>query len=264
MNSDKYYPNLEGRHAIVTGASSGLGRHFASTLANHGAGVTLAARRVERLEALRDDIIDAGGQADLIELDVTDTDAIGERLGRHTDQFGVPDILINNAGTAVTKRAINHEEGDWDHVMDTNLKGLFFVAKHFASAASQAVKDGKRPEASIVNIASIVGLRPASHVLAYAVAKAGVVQLTKCLALEWVRHGIRVNAIAPGYIKTELNEAFFEGEAGQKLIDRIPQRQLGEASDLDGLLLLLVDGDRGRFMTGGIYPADGGHLIQSL
>lgn len=264
MNSARYQPNLEGRHAIVTGASSGLGRHFAKVLSSHGAAVTLAARRVERLEALRDEIRAAGGLADVISLDVTETGKISHALTTHNQQFGVADILINNAGTAVTKPAIDHDEGDWDHVMDTNLKGLFFVARHFAEAVTPAVKDGNRQDVAIVNIASIVGLRPASHVLAYAVAKAGVVQLTKCLALEWVRQGIRVNAIAPGYIKTELNEEFFDGEGGEKLIARIPQKRLGKPSDLDGLLLLLVDGERGRFMTGGIYPADGGHLVQSL
>ncbi|MEM6903578.1 MAG: SDR family NAD(P)-dependent oxidoreductase, partial [Pseudomonadota bacterium] len=143
MESDNYRPNLDGSHAIVTGASSGLGRHFAAILASHGAAVTLAARRVERLEALRDEIHSSGGRADLVSLDVTDTGSIEQRLTTHADRFGPADILINNAGTAVTKPAMAHGEDDWDHVMDTNLKGLFFCAQHFAKQAVTAIEDGE-------------------------------------------------------------------------------------------------------------------------
>lgn len=246
---------LDGKTALVTGASSGLGLHFAGVLAARGAKVVLAARRVEALEAARAGIAASGGTARALALDVADPASVEAAFA----QIGeAPDIVVNNAGVSGSQPALEMDAATWDSVVDTNLKGAFLVAQAAARALRDAGKGG-----SIVNIASILGHRVAGNVSAYAASKAGLVQLTKALALEWARHGIRVNALCPGYIETDLNRDFFAGEAGKALIKRIPQRRLGKPSELDGPLLLLAT-DAGSYITGTALVADGGHLVSSL
>jgi len=245
--------SLAGKHALVTGASSGLGAHFAVVLAEAGASVTLAARRKDALEDVAERIVRLGGSAKIVTLDVTDVAS----LDALPAAVGDIDILVNNAGVVRDGPALDQTEADWDAVIDTNLKGMFLVAQ----AAGRAMK--VHGGGSIINIASILGLRQAGAVLPYAVSKAGVVQMTKVMALELARHGIRVNALAPGYLDTELNRAFWETDAGRALIRRVPQRRLGQLEDLDGPLLLLAS-DGSRFMTGAVIAVDGGHLVSSL
>ncbi|WP_173933972.1 glucose 1-dehydrogenase [Chelativorans sp. Marseille-P2723] len=247
--------DLSGRTAMVTGASGGLGLHFAKLLARHGAAVVLAARRVEALEEARDAIRREGGTAQAVALDVSDSARIREVV---TALDPKADILINNAGLSGAGAAMDLPEAEWDRALDTNLKGAFLTAQAFAGRLREASTSG-----SIVNIASILGHRVAGGLSAYATSKAGLVQLTKVLALEWARYDIRVNALCPGYIETDLNRGFFETDAGKALVKRIPQRRLGQAEDLDGALLLLAS-DAGRYITGATLAVDGGHLVSSL
>jgi NAD(P)-dependent dehydrogenase (short-subunit alcohol dehydrogenase family) len=249
---------LGGRHALVTGASSGLGRHFAGVLAAAGARVSVAARREQALAETVQSIRAAGAEAHSVRMDVTDAGSVEQGFAAAEAAFGPVGILINNAGVTATRAALDIEESDWSGVIDTNLKGSWVVARH---AARRMVHHGSG--GSIVNIASILGLRVAGGVAPYAISKAGVLQMTKALALEWARHAIRVNAIAPGYIETDLNGAFFASDAGKALIRRIPQRRLGEARELDGALLLLAS-DAGSYMTGSVIAVDGGHLVSGL
>jgi NAD(P)-dependent dehydrogenase (short-subunit alcohol dehydrogenase family) len=248
---------LDGKRALVTGASSGLGRHFAHILAGAGADVALAARRLDRLDAVAGEIAAVGGTAIAVEMDVTRVDSIRRGVDWVEKGLGPVDIVVNNAGVALTKPALDIDEDDWDRLVDTNLKGAWLVARETARRM-QAHGGG-----AIINIASILGLRVAGGVAPYAIAKAGLVQMTKVLALELARHQIRVNALAPGYIETELNHAFFASPVGQALIKRIPQRRLGALNDLDGPLLLLASG-ASRYMTGSVVVVDGGHLVSSL
>lgn len=247
------WPGLSGKAALVTGASSGLGAHFARLLAGHGCQVTAAARRLDRVCDLCDTIRTDGNKADALEMDVSDSTSVSATLKGRTF-----DIVINNAGTTLSASALDHGTEDIDRIIDTNLKGAFHVAR-VTAAAMAARGDG----GTIVNVASILGKRVAGHVAAYAASKGGLLQLSRALALEWARHNIRVNALCPGYIETELNQDFFASDAGRALIRRVPQRRLGQPSDLDGPLLLLVS-DLGRFMTGTEIVADGGHLVSSL
>lgn len=244
---------LAGKRALVTGASSGLGAHFAAVLAAQGAEVVLTARRMDALQAVADRIRAAGGKVDTLPLEVTSAASRAALV----EAAGGIDILVNNAGVVREGAALSHSEDDWDTVIDTNLKGLFFMAQ--AMAPGMQARGG----GSIVNVASILGLRQAGGVVSYAVSKAGVIQLTQTLALEWARHGIRVNALAPGYVETELNRDFWLSDAGKALIKRIPQRRLGQLQDLDGPLLLLAS-DASRYMTGSVIAVDGGHLCSGL
>lgn len=230
---------------------------MARVLAGAGARVSVSARRVERLSALTDEIAAAGDAGFAVPLDVTGAGSILAALDAAEGAFGPVDILVNNAGVSRSDRAETMAMADWDAVMDTNLRGVFAVAQ----AAAQRMKSGGG--GSIINIASILGQRVAGGVAAYAVSKAGVVQMTKALALEWARYGIRVNAIAPGYMETEMNAGFFATEAGAALVKRIPQRRLGEPCELDGPLLLLAS-DASSYMTGSVIAVDGGHLVSSL
>jgi len=242
----------------VTGASAGLGRHFATTLVRHGVAVVLAARRRDRLDALRDEITAAGGRAVTVAMDVTDGESIRAGFATAVDALGPIDVTVNNAGIGVTKPALELGESDWDEVVDTNLRGAWLVAQTAARGLVAAARPGR-----IVNVASITGLRTIGQLAPYAAAKAGLIHLTRVLAMEWARHEIQVNALAPGYIETDLNRAFWATPAGKRLVERIPQRRIGQPSDLDGPLLLLAS-DAGAFMTGSILVVDGGHLASTL
>jgi NAD(P)-dependent dehydrogenase (short-subunit alcohol dehydrogenase family) len=250
--------DVRGKVALVTGASSGLGEHFARTLAGAGATVVVSARRTDRLASLVTDIVASGGKAIAIPLDVGDRASVERALGEIAQSAGAPDIVVNNAGIAQAKPALELTEDDWRGVMNTNLDGAWRVAQQSARAMIAAGKGG-----SIINIASILGLRVATSLLAYTAAKAALVQVTQALALEWARHRIRVNAIAPGYVETEINRGFFQTEAGQAMVKRVPQRRIGKPSELDGALLLLAS-EASSYMTGSIVVVDGGHLVSSL
>jgi len=245
---------LAGKTALVTGASSGFGAHFARCIAREGAHVIVAARREQQLDELAGEIAAAGHSVEAVALDVTRADSIAALEPRLSGL----DILINNAGIARDGLALDVTESDWDAVVDTNLKGCFFTAQ----AAARAMKAHGRG-GSIVNIASVLGLRQIASVLPYSVSKAGVIQMTKVLALEWARYCIRVNAIAPGYFHTDINSFLWETAGGQAMIRRVPQRRLGVPTDLDGPLLLLAS-DASAHMTGAVLAVDGGHLVSTL
>ena len=247
------WPGIQGRLALVTGASSGLGAHFAQLLAGQGAHVIAAARRTERVTALCDGLRAKGLQATPLALDVSSADAVEQAL-----QGRVFDLVVNNAGVSHSCAALDLDAGTLDAVIDTNVKGVFHVARATAAAMRAEGRGG-----AIVNVASILGSRVSGHVAGYAASKGAVLQLTRALALEWARYGIRVNALSPGYIETELNRDFFATDQGQALIRRVPQRRLGQPQDLDGALLLLLS-DLGRFITGADIAVDGGHLVSSL
>ncbi len=249
--------DVRDRVALVTGASSGLGENFARALAGRGAVVVAAARRIDRLEALVAAIVAAGGRAHAVALDVTNPASVAAAVRKATELAGPIDILVNNAGIADPKASLELGEEDWRRTLDTNLDGAWRVAQ----AVAKSMIAARRPGA-IVNIASILGLRVAANLLAYAAAKAALIQVTKALALEWARHGIRVNAIAPGYVVTEMNRGFFESEAGQAMTKRVPQRRIGTLRDLEGALLLASDA--GAYMTGSVLVVDGGHAVNSL
>ncbi len=247
---------LDGRVALVTGASQGLGAQFALTLARAGAEVALAARNMERLQSVAQNIKDVGGIAMPIHLDVTDVDSIEAAVGAAQDSFGPIHILVNNSGVAVTKPALEMTEQDWDYVVDTNLKGVWLVAQKVAKSMAERGAGGK-----IINIASIASDIVLGQLAPYCASKAGVAHLTRALAVEFARHQIQVNAIAPGYIETEMNREFFSSEAGQQLIRQsIPMRRIGQPSDLDGALMLLAS-EASAFMTGSIIAVDGGHGV---
>lgn len=248
---------LSGRNALVTGANGGLGSHFAQTLAKAGANVAIAARRVDSLHAVRDAIRSIGSRAQCIALDVTDPTSVAAAFDAAA-ALGPITVVVNNAGVAVTKPLLDQTEDDWRQVIGVNLDGAWRVAQAAARHMVQHAQGG-----SIVNVASILGLGVTAQVPAYAASKAGLVHLTRAMALELARHRIRVNALAPGYVETALNRAFFASEAGQAMIKRVPQRRLGTPDELDGPLLLLAS-DAGSYMTGAIIAVDGGHLVSSL
>ena len=247
--------NLTGKTAIITGASSGLGKHFAKTLSAAGANLVICARRVQNLEELKNEI---NTEVLVLPIDVTSEESVLNFFSEVRNSIGSADILINNAGTSDPKRFKDLDEESWNYVLETNLNGAYRVAKNFTDSLIQDNKSG-----SIVNIASILGLRVGLNLASYATAKAGLIQLTKSMALELARSNIRVNAIAPGYILTEINDEFFATDEGKNYIKNIPMNRLGLESDLDGVLLLLAS-DASSFMTGSIIPVDGGHLINPL
>ena len=250
--------DLPGKVALVTGASSGLGVHFARTLAAAGASVAIAARRADRLKSLQAELQNAGSNAAAVELDVQSGKSVNAAFNAAETALGPIDIVVNNAGISIVKPALEMPEEDWDAVIDTNLRGAWLVAQ---TAAKRWVA-AKRPGA-IVNVASILGLRTIGQVAPYNASKAGLIHLTRALAMEWARHNIRVNAICPGYIETEMNSDFWKTPGGQRLIERIPQRRIGQPEHLDGALLLLAS-EAGSFMTGSVLTVDGGHTVSSL
>ncbi|HEX4410866.1 MAG TPA: glucose 1-dehydrogenase [Xanthobacteraceae bacterium] len=247
--------DLTGGVALVTGASSGLGARFAECLAENGAAVVLVARRAERLEALKARIEKTGGKAIAVEADVRDRAAMGQAFDAGEKAFGTVTILVNNAGVAHAGRAVDLPGDEWQRVLSTNLDAVFFTAQEAARRMLAAGKKG-----AIVNIASVLGFGVDKGVVAYATAKAGVVQMTKALAIELSFKGIRVNAIAPGWIVTEMNDEYLASERGAAIKREIPIGRFGEPRDLDGPLLLLVS-DAGRFVTGTTIVADGGQMV---
>ena len=250
--------DLSGKVALVTGASSGLGVHFARTLAEAGAAVVLAARRAERLASLQAELQKNGAKAAAVTLDVQSGEAVAAAFDQAEGALGPVDIVVNNAGISIVRPALEMPEQDWDSVVDTNLRGAWLVAQ----TAGKRWVAAKRPGA-IVNIASILGLRTIGQVAPYNASKAGLIHLTRALAMEWARYQIRVNAICPGYIETEMNGDFWKTPGGQRLIERIPQRRIGQPEHLDGALLLLAS-EAGAFMTGSVLTVDGGHTVNSL
>jgi len=247
---------VDDKVALVTGASSGLGRHFALTLAKAGARVAVVARRKDRLNDLVAEIETAGGTAIAFELDVTDRSHFDVVLDLIEKDLGAVEILINNAGIAVEGNTLEMVDDDLDNILDVNTKALWLLAKR---VSDRLVKNGK--SGSIINIASILGLNVSPGLSLYAISKAAVVQMTKALAADLWRYNIRVNAICPGYFKTEINSDFFDSDAGQKAISKMPPRRLGEYEELSGLLLLLAS-DASSFMTGTAIPIDGGHSVK--
>ena len=248
--------DIAGKVAWVTGASSGLGHRFAQVLAEAGAVVALSARRTDRLAHLAGEIAASGGRALAVPLDVADIAAIGDAAARIGRELGPIDILVNNAGVSRQARLEDFTEADYDAVLDTDLKAAFFAAQ---AAARQMIAHG-RP-GRIVNIASVAAFRALGHQAPYSMAKAGLVAMTRCQAREWGRHGINANAICPGYIRTEIGGAFWETEAGAKLVAALPRKRMGTPADLDGLLLLLCSGEASRFINGTAMVADDGYMV---
>ena len=249
---------LTGRVALVTGASSGFGRHFGTVLARAGARVVLAARRTERVEAACEEIRAAGGEAQAVTLDVVDSASIRAAFDQVEQTFGVVTKVVNNAGITIPKPLVNLEDDDWAGVIDTNLNGVAFVTREAARRMIAAGEGG-----SVINIASILAHREQKLLTNYAASKAGVVQFTRTAALELAQNNIRVNAICPGYFETDLNRGWLASDEGQDMIRRIPQRRVGNLDDLNGPLLLLAS-DAGALMTGASLTVDGGHVLSSL
>lgn len=250
--------DVSGRVAMVTGASSGFGAHFAKILADHGAKVVVAARRRDRLDSLVSEIEGRGGKALAVALDVTRADSVRVAFEAAEAEFGLVQILSNNAGVTVSKLAVDIDEQSWDFVLDTNLKGAWLVAMEAGKRMIAAGKPG-----SIVNTASVLGLRVAISQSAYATSKAAVVQLTKSLALEWCRKDIRVNALCPGYFITEMNRDYFASEKGQAYIATMPTQRTGNLEELTAPFMLLAS-DAGSYINGIALPVDGGHSIGNM
>ena len=258
-----YSIDLSGRVALVTGASGGLGAQFARTLARAGAGVVLASRRVEKLKELRARIEGEGGDAHVVELDVTDHDSIKAAVAHAETEMGSIDILINNSGVSTTQRIQDVTPEDYDFIFDTNVKGAFFVAQEVGKrmlARSRGAAPGSFTGGRIINIASMAGLKVLPQIGAYCMSKAAVVQMTRAMALEWGRFGINVNALCPGYIDTEINHSHWQTEQGQKLISMLPRKRVGQPQDLDALIVMLAS-DQSHFVNGAVIAADDGFAV---
>lgn len=249
--------NFEGKIALITGASSGLGARFAKILAQAGAQVVLASRRMDRLKELRAEIEAEGGAAHVVALDVTDYASIKSAIAHAETEAGPIDILINNSGVSTTQKLVDVTPEDYAYVMDTNQRGAFFVAQEAAKRMIARHKGDPKKQHRIINIASVAGLRVMSKLGIYCMSKAAVVQMTKAMALEWGKYGINVNAICPGYIETEINSEYFKSEQGHQLIESLPRGRLGMPDDLDGILLLLA-AEESRFLNGAVVTADDG------
>ena len=255
-----YNIDLSGRVAFVTGASSGLGAQFARTLSQSGAAVVLAARRVERLKTLRAELESMGGDAHVVELDVTDPDSIKSAIAHAETEMGTIDILVNNSGVSTTQKLVDVSPEDYDYVMGTNTRGAFFVAQEVAKrmiARSRGAAPGTFTGGRIVNVASMAGLKVLSQIGVYAMSKAAVIHMTRAMALEWGKFGINTNALCPGYIDTELNHAHWQTDAGQKLMNMTPRKRVGKPEDLNSALMMLC-ANESHFINGAVLSADDG------
>ena len=258
-----YSIDLSGRVALVTGASSGLGAQFARTLARAGAGVVLASRLIEKLKELRARIEGEGGDAHVVELDVTDHDSIKSAVAHAETEMGSIDILVNNSGVSTTQRIQDVTPEDYDFIFNTNVKGAFFVAQEVGKrmlARSRGAAPGSFTGGRIINIASMAGLKVLPQIGAYCMSKAAVVQMTRAMALEWGKFGINTNAICPGYIDTEINHHHWQTEQGQKLVNMLPRKRVGSPEDLDALLVMLAS-DQSHFINGAVIAADDGFAV---
>lgn len=258
-----YTIDLSGRVAFITGASSGLGAQFARTLAQAGAAVVLASRRIDRLKDLRATIVAQGGDAHVIALDVTDHASIKSAVAHVETEVGSIDILVNNSGVSTTQRLQDVMPEDYDFMFDTNVKGAFFVAQEVGKrmlARATGAAPGSYTGGRIVNIASMAGLRVLPKIGTYCMTKAAVIQMTKAMALEWGKFGINVNAICPGYIDTEINHHHWQTDAGQKLVQMLPRKRVGQPQDLDALLVMLCS-DQSHFINGAVIAADDGFAV---
>ncbi len=258
-----YEIDLSGRVALVTGASSGLGAQFARTLSKAGAGVVLAGRRLDKLKELRTEIEAEGGSAHVVQMDVTDKDSIAAAVAHAETEFGTIDILVNNSGVSATCRIQDVTEQDYDFVMNTNVRGAFFVAQEVGKrmlARAKGSAPGSFTGGRIINIASMAGLKVLPQISVYCMSKAAVIHMTKAFAVEWGKFGINVNAICPGYIDTEINHAHWQTESGQKLIQMLPRKRVGQPHDLDAVLMMLAS-DQSGFVNGAIIAADDGFAL---
>nr|CBA28979.1 hypothetical protein Csp_A09830 [Curvibacter putative symbiont of Hydra magnipapillata] len=258
-----YSIDLSGRIAFITGASGGLGAQFARTLSAAGAAVVLASRRIDKLKDLRAEIEGQGGDAHVIELDVTDHDSIKSAVAHAETEVGSIDILINNSGVSTTQRLQDVSPEDYDFMFDTNVKGAFFVAQEVGKrmlARAKGSAPGSYTGGRIINIASMAGLRVLPQIGVYCMSKAAVIQMTKAQALEWGKFGINVNALCPGYIDTEINHHHWQTESGQKLVQMLPRKRIGHPTDLDAMLVTLCS-DQSHFINGAVIAADDGFGI---
>ncbi len=250
--------NLNGKIALVTGASSGLGHHFAKTLAGAGAKVVVAARRRDKLDNLVQEITEAGGEVIAVTMDVTDSASIRAAYDEAEKKLGLVDIIVCNAGVAASQAFLEIDEEGWDFTMDTNVKGVMRTAQEGCKRLVAAGKSG-----TVINISSLLGLACQTLQTSYATSKAAVIHMTRCMASEMMRYNIRVNSIAPGYFKTEMNADFFDTERGKAYIKTIPSRRLGRLEELDGPLLLLAS-EASSFINGTTLVVDGGHMVKSF
>lgn len=258
-----YSIDLSGRVAFITGASSGLGAQFARTLSNAGAAVVLASRRIDKLKDLRATIDAEGGDAHVIELDVTDMDSIKSAVAHAETEVGSIDILINNSGVSATQRLQETTIDDFDYVFDVNVKGAFFMAQEVAKrmlARATGSAPGTYTGGRIINVASVAGLRVLQQIGVYCMSKAALIQMTKAMALEWGKFGINTNAICPGYIDTEMNHYHWKTDNGKKLIKMLPRKRVGHPADLDALIVMLCS-DQSHFINGAVISADDGFGI---
>ncbi|KRI00335.1 SDR family oxidoreductase [Curvibacter sp. PAE-UM] len=258
-----YSIDLSGRVAFITGASGGLGAQFARTLSRAGAAVVLAARRIEKLKELRAQIEGEGGDAHVVELDVTDIGSIKSAVAHAETEVGSIDILINNSGVSTTQRIVDVTEEDYDFVLDTNTKGAFFVAQEVGKrmlARAKGAAPGTFTGGRIVNIASMAGLKVLPQIGVYCMSKAAVVHMTRAMAMEWGKFGINVNALCPGYIDTEINHHHWQTEQGQKLIAMLPRKRVGQPADLDAVLVMLCSNES-HFINGAVIQADDGFAV---
>jgi len=258
-----YCMDLSGRVALVTGASGGLGAQFARTLAAAGAAVVLASRRMERLKELRAEIEGAGGDAHVVELDVTDQASIKSAVAHAETEVGSIDILVNNSGVSTTQRLQDVAVADFDFVFDTNVKGSFFVAQEVGKrmlARARGAAPGTYTGGRIVNVASVTGLRVVPQIGIYCMSKAAIIHMTRSMALEWGKYGINVNAICPGYIDTEINHHHWDTEQGRKLVQMLPRKRVGQPRDLDALIVLLC-ANESHMVNGAVISADDGFSL---